>query len=755
MKVDLLWYALPVSLLVGSVLSWLVYRRNLHKKQARLLIFLRALGWTMLVFLLFKPSFSLLTNREVKSKIRLFRDASGSANPYSRIEALAIKQQIERDFNNEVDVELTAFGQGLISESWDSLWTESTNFIAKETRFDEVNESIINLKNESSVQAAIVISDGILNSGSSPVNRNSKVNKPVLFIGVGDSTKYPDASVEQLISNNEVFLGNTTQIETLIRYQHISSNKFVVELLENGQVIQQKSITMNSSKGKSLSGKSFLTFDYTGKVKGAQSLQVRCSLPEDRNPNNNINSKSIEVVDRRKKILIINGKPHPDIKALVESLGSTIQNEVLVISETEVQVQTQSLKDAEMVVLHGVENVGTFEEVQRQKLPHWVFANTPTSLVFANKNSGVTVGNISRITTFQTVGVMLNEDFDLFRWSPSNSNKIQNLWGGISATLVKLNPNSNSTVQLKQIWNSTVTDFPLSSVNANSEVPSFWFWGEGIWKSRLNEFRKNQTTEQFDAWVNTSMQWLGSNPSDKKGLKIITSSDQAQLGELYRFKVLKYDQAGNKSDKDNLTANVVYQNGKTQAVPLLKVNQEYLGSFIPEETGSVSLKIGNSSTTYNTMGKSLKANALKDNKTKEPTTSGISQKHRKSNEYTSAEKVIFVSSVSLEQRTKQADFELLRKWANSRNGGFIPSPSEDSQIDENESLVKKDFLLNNKRTLVTAAIKNWIEKNKLNQIRIIEETRTVGVREWIVYLLIVCGVFGAEWILRKRWGLES
>jgi hypothetical protein len=78
-----------------------------------------------------------------------------------------------------------------------------------------------------------------------------------------------------------------------------------------------------------------------------------------------------------------------------------------------------------------------------------------------------------------------------------------------------------------------------------------------------------------------------------------------------------------------------------------------------------------------------------------------------------------------------------------------------SQIDENESLVKKDFLLNNKRTLVTAAIKNWIEKNKLNQIRIIEETRTVGVREWIVYLLIICGVFGAEWILRKRWGMES
>jgi hypothetical protein len=155
------------------------------------------------------------------------------------------------------------------------------------------------------------------------------------------------------------------------------------------------------------------------------------------------------------------------------------------------------------------------------------------------------------------------------------------------------------------------------------------------------------------------------------------------------------------------------------------------------------------------MGKSLKANALKDNKTKEPTTNGISQKHNKSNEYTSAEKVIFVSSVSLEQRTKQADFELLRKWANSRNGGFIPSPSEDSQIDENQSLVKKDFLLNNKRTLVTAAIKNWIEKNKLNQIRIIEETRTVGVREWIVYLLIICGVFGAEWILRKRWGMES
>lgn len=749
MKVDLLWYALPISFLVGSVLSWLVYRTKLNRKQARLLLVLRALGWSMLVFLLFKPSFSLLTNHEEKPKIRLFRDASESATAYSRIEALAIKRQIEAEFNNEIDLDITAFGQELISESWDSLMLGSkliqlppkneknvnsskesksvnselpliriSQTLGSETRLDGVNQAILNLKNEQSTQAAIVISDGIMNAGSSPLNGNVKSKKPVLVIGVGDSSVYPDASVAPLISNNEVFLGNSTQIETVIDYQNVSSNSINVELLENGRVVQ--TVVKKTALGKK--GKAFVSFDYTGKLIGVQSLQVRCFLAEDKNPNNNFSAKSINVIDRKKKVFIIYGKPHPDIKAMVESLSSTIQNEVVVQSEFEVQNQTptQSLQEADLVVLHGIENVGTFEAIVKQKLPHWVFVNTPTAMVFANKNSSVLVGNISRITTFQTVGVSLNEDFSLFQWGNANPAKLQNIWGGISAAVVKLKPSSNSNIQLKQVWNSTVTDFPLSSVNSNSEVPSFWFWGEGIWKARLNEYRKSQSTEQFDGWVNTSLQWLGNNPSKNKGLEIVTPSDQAQLGVPYRFKVIQFDQAGNKSNKENLMAKVVDQNGKEFVLPLIRVNQEYVGSFLPEADGMVKLMIEN------------------------PT-----------NKIQTAEKRILVSAFSQEQRTLKADFELLRNWAKKLNGNFISSHSIKTDLPKNNQLVQADYLLNNQRSSVVLAIKQWINKNKINQIRIIEETRTVGLREWIIYLFLVCGIFAVEWVLRKRWGLES
>lgn len=727
MKLEISWFAIPISLIIGIFLAWLVYRKQLNKPLPKWLFVLRAVGWALVLLMLFEPTISWITTREVKPVILLYRDASKSANLDSRNQSLQVKQLVKDRFNNEIDLELIAFGSELMGESWDSLgrsndlpWIRMSNAIGGETRYFEVIQSLLDLNKRNNVVGSILITDGILNSGPSPLGLSPQKNKPLLIIGTGDSSQISDVSVESLICNDDVFLGNNTRIEGEIDFQNWTNSEVKLELLEDGRIVQSKIINVGLTKysgdqGKNASSSTLrrqYQFDYVGREAGAHFLQVQCSSSQDKNLKNNLLGKSIRVVERKKKIAIIYGKPHPDVKAITESLSTTVQNELLISSEND------PFPSADLYIFHGIENARSFEPIEKTDAPFWVFANTPASLVYANKNSGVLVSNISRNTTFQSVGLASNSEFSLFEWGMGDLNnknvanisnvKLQNIWGGVSAVLVKLNATSSSMTQIKQVWNSTVTDFPLCNLNVKGTVSSVWFWGEGIWKCRMNEFRKRNSTQYFDAWVNSNVQWLGRNPLESNGLKIVTSGDEVQLGKLSRFKVIRLDAAGNKTNLESIQVQIVNSKGQAKEINTLKSDDEYLGNFIPSSDGLTKIKV-----------------QLKDNaKIK-------------------AEKVVQVNSYTLEEKSNRSDFDFLRNMSKNHRGDFIVGLKSDPTSPEEESKLNDAFL---------KQVEDWIVKNKLNQIKLIDENRSLRLKEFWGYLALIAIVFTIEWILRKRIG---
>ncbi len=724
MNIEIPWFAIPASLLLGGFLSWLVYRNKLNNQRVKGLFILRLISWTLLLLLLFKPYILFKIHKDVRPKLRVYRDASTSSDVESRKYLAVLDSIVRNEFNNEMDIEVVAFGKDLLAESLDSAiyGNQTARLIGSETRFQDVARDLSDPDVSTHTAGSIILTDGIINSGASPLNEKRTNKKPVLIIGTGDSSILPDVSVSQLICNPEVFLGNSSKMEVEVEFQNIKQRNIRLELLDNGKVIQTKQIVLESQNNRVASnrlvrGRRNVTFDYVGKEFGQHLIQVKSISVEDNNPYNDVLAQNIQVIDRRKKIAVVYGKPHPDIKAIAESLGSTIQNEILLLSENE------QLPIADVFVLHGIENARTFEQVLQRKKPYWIFTNTPASLVFANQNSGVSVNNISRIVNYQSVGIYPNADFTLFESvnsgsminsvssiSSSQKNKIQNIWGGVSAALVKLKSNSNQSIQMFQVWNNSLTDFPICSVNNQSEVFSFWFWGEGIWRCRINEYRKLQSLMMFDQWVNNNVQWLSSNSDSYKELEIITSNDECQLGGVCRFKVIRRDGAGNKTNREDLTAKVVYKNGKTKELLLVRSNDEYAGSFKPEFDGVLQIMI------------SLKNKAN-----------------------IKAEKKIMVNSFSIEQRTTQSDFEFLRRWSKHVNGEFLSTPLT-AKKSENAQTELEDF----KNKVV-----NWIQKKRLNQLRIEEKIEKVSLKQWWIYLFIVAAFFGSEWLLRKRFGLES
>jgi hypothetical protein len=727
MKLEISWFAIPISLIIGIFLAWLVYRKQLNKPLSKWLLGLRALGWTLVLIMLFEPTISWITSREVKPLIVLYRDASKSANLDTRDQSLRIKNLVKDRFNNEIDLELIAFGSELMGESWDSLslstdlpWIRLSNDIGGETRYFEVIQSLLEIKKRNNVVGSILITDGILNSGPSPLRLSPQKNKPFLIIGTGDSSRISDVCVESLICNDDVFLGNNIRIEGELEFQNWTNSEVKLDLLEDGRIVQSKIIQVGLTNYSGKQGKNASSsvlrrqyqFDYVGRIAGAHFLQVQCSSSQDKNLKNNLLGKSIRVVDRKKKIAIIYGKPHPDIKAIAESLSTMVQNEVLISSENDL------IPSADLFILHGIENARSFETIEKTDAPIWVFANTPASLVYANKNSGVSVSNISRISTFQSVGLAANSEFSLFEWGMddlSNKNvasisnvKLQNIWGGVSAVLVKLKASSSSMTQIKQVWNSTVTDFPLCNLNVKGTVSSVWFWGEGIWKCRMNEFRKRNSTQYFDAWLNSNVQWVGRNPSENNGLKIVTSGDEVQLGKLSRFKVIRLDAAGNKTNSENIEVQMVNSQGQTKELNVLKSENEYVGNFIPSSDGLMKIKV-----------------------------------RLKGNSAINAEKLVQVNSYSLEEKSNRSNFNLLRNMAKNHDGDFVLGLKSDPTSPEKEGKLSDAFL---------KQIEDWITQNKLNQIKLVDENRSLRLKEFWGYLTLIAVVFTIEWILRKRVG---
>ena len=82
--IDIPWYALLSAVIIASGVSYLVYSKDFQLgKLWKTSAFLRFFGVFLLVLLFFTPTITLKTNKVVKSKLLIYRDASASCDSMS------------------------------------------------------------------------------------------------------------------------------------------------------------------------------------------------------------------------------------------------------------------------------------------------------------------------------------------------------------------------------------------------------------------------------------------------------------------------------------------------------------------------------------------------------------------------------------------------------------------------------------------------------------------------------------------------
>ena len=677
--IDIPWYALFIAIIISAGVAYLVYSREFKLNALwKLAAAFRFFAVFFLVLLFFSPTIAYLTHKVVRPKIIVYRDNSVSCDSLSGVVKKEFLKKLENKFKGKLQIQEFQFAKDVNSVS-----IKIDPKDQQVTRFDHVIQHFYDNSKDESLVGAVLISDGILNQGQLPSNLKSASKIPLFTLGVGDSIEYPDLKVAGCLSNDQVFKENTFVVEGSFESIDNTNEDIRILLKEENRVIQSKVWHTKNAKD-------FIKYNFEVKPSKAgwikYSLEIGGSKIE-KNLKNNIREFWVQVVNEKKKIHIVYGKPHPDIKALKLALETKIQNEVLVYNAS------AGLKfGADVYVLHGFPNnkndLSLVNNLMQKQLPVWVFLDNTVSGGVLSDVLGQNIGGA--FSQWQEVTTQFNENYSGFSMEGNDQN--WKVLGAVFTPLSKFVVANEFQTQLFQKWNGVTTNYPLFGTVLKNNHRTAWFFGNGIWKWRINESKKNKVTSFFDDWVSKNILWLSADSKKQKELEISLANRSIVLGSSENIKITHFNQAGLPENNSEINVYLLDSAGNKLIQTLSKTMNRYASVITPSYAGNFKLVA-----------------ELKNN----PNVSEI--------------QLVSVTKSGLEGQNTTANFGFLYQLAKSNFGGFYHQNNLDKLVDKmSDSLLGAERIVDQEQSLTFIQI------------------------FWVLLLIVV--LFSAEWFLRKWLG---
>ena len=547
---------------------------------------------------------------------------------------------------------------------------------------------IVDEEEGKNLAGVVLVSDGIYNSGASPLY--SAVRFPVYTVGMGDTIERVDLVLKNLAYNKIAYQGNKFPLKAEVLIQGVSNQMISVSVFRGGKLIEKQQKNSGTS--------AIIDFDFQleAEEKGTQRIDVVIeAIARESNLKNNKASAFVEVVEGKKKILVIAAAPHPDIKALRAVVDKNSNYEFILhipkIEEADPSLVIPGAVD--LVVFHNVleyegKTTGLFASLYKGTTPFLVMIG-PKSNLRSLSAAGIPL-------TFESVGQgdevtpVVNSEFRDFTYS-SNLNALFSKYPPTWTPFGRFNMPTSSSILLYQQIGSIVTRRPLLF---SFELPAKKigvFMGEGIWRWRLNEYGTTEKTEAFDELFTKLFQYL-STVEDKRKFR--------------SFPI---------------------QHEFTDAEPVVIESQVYNDLFEPVYGNTIELEIRDESGkisryTYVTGvgGTRYRIGGLKEGIYKMRASTNLKGK----NEVVQGE--FLVTAQNIESQNLTADFGLLRKIAANSGGKFY-------QLDQ----------VNNLST--------DLQKTEAKSLIHSEETFNPLINlKWLFFILLV--LISTEWFVRKYKG---
>lgn len=638
-------------------------------------MFFRFFAWMALFLLLYNPWWIRVKQWVQDPILLVYTDASISVSRSDQQQWSTALKKLRETKGVKVE-EYSAADVVALGGQLQGLDTFHTNMSA-------VLQHASGIASNTAVAGVVWMTDGINNSGRNPQFEPLVGGVPLLMVGSGNPSTQIDASVEAIQSNEEAFLGNSFSVEVSVKSQRLKGQSLRIQLNAGGEIISQMWTPSSEQDWRRFS------FNVQPKSKGVMPMDVVVLGPRnDQNSANNRRTKFVKVVDERKKVALLYGSPHPDVAALKSALE--MGGQYLVASAS----KSQFTGDADVFVLHGWKFQSRAE---LQQVSDWVAAGKAIwFFTTASQNvSGLSKivglgGDASSPRNWQEVQAHWNENES--NWGVDDKESLR--WKGfppVYAPVAKTSIPPGGETMLFQRWSGVNTQLPLMVYWKMESAALSMFFGEGIWRWRIQEKAQNGDAMAFDAWVRRTVGQLATASAQKKSVEIVLTGNQFDVRDRVIARVVCRDRGGLMDDRMERKLTLLNAKGVSRPINLVKSTQGW-------EANISGLTPGN----YQLRAESLAGKGVD-------------------------EKQISVVDQPAEVLNTQANHSLLKQLAEQTDGGFLPL----NQVDSLSQLIAQKIVA-----------------------KPILKAQSQNVHWWDLWgwMLIVALCLGAEWWIRRYLG---
>ena len=520
-----LWLA-PLCVLLGALCAWLLYR---HTRESN--GWSPALQWTMgsfralvialLAFFLLEPMVRILLREVRKPVVVLAHD--GSSSLLATGDTVAFRTTYAKELQDLTDklgdrYEVRPFTYG--SDVSDGLqFTQQEG----QTDIDQMFRAVYDRFAGPDLGAVVIDGDGIYNRGRDPRLAAERLGVPVFAIALGDTTVRPDLVLRDVEHNKITYLGNDFPLLVRLRADHLRGKATRLTVTNKGKEVASKDITIGADPLLS-EVPLMIKADAAGLQRYTVSLRA---VEGEVTTANNSQDIFVDVLDDRRKVLILEASPHPDVAAIKQAMDGLEGYSTTVSMATKFDGH---IKDYDLVILHQLPSSSIaiqplLKQIEEQEIPTWTILGLQSDLrQAAAMSNGVDIqGGRGSYTDVQAAVVA---DFSLFTLDPEDV-RAYDRFPPLQVPFAQYSLGRSATALMTQRIGAVRTDYPLFAFQAQTARRTAITCGEGLWRWRLADMQQNNTNTHFDKLVQKTVQFLALK-QDKSRFRVRAEREFAQ-----------------------------------------------------------------------------------------------------------------------------------------------------------------------------------------------------------------------------------
>ena len=535
-----LWY-IAFCLLLGLLYAVALYFKDTAFKEASAgqrrwllpLSLFRCLAVSAIAFLLLSPFIKTKKTDEQKPYVIIAADNSESIkNAFKQTDSTQLAQNLQLladGFADDYLVQTYTFGDEL-REGLD------LNYKDKLTNISESLLKLYDIYDNQTVAGIVLATDGIYNVGTNPVYVSAGDTVPIFAVALGDTTPRRDVIVDKVLHNRIAYLGDKFTIRADLLAKNCKNDNTVLSVYKGDTKLEGKTLSIKNSNFVHTQ-----EFILDANSPGIQQYTISASpITGEASKQNNRQIIYVEVLDSRKKILILGASPHPDLAAIRQSIEVNKNYEV---TTAYISNFTQSAKGYDLVILHGLPTAnnnasGIIKECEANGISTWFITSSQTSIPELNKAQGIVKINGSGKNQNDAKPEFVNA-FSLFTFEGNMLNEMREL-PPMQAPFGEYSVSPTAQVMLKQKIGTVSTEYPLLAMEQSPGRKSALLCGEGLWRWRLYDYKKDKEHNVINELCSKVAQYM-SVKNDKRKFRVSQAKNLYNENEHITFDAELYN----------------------------------------------------------------------------------------------------------------------------------------------------------------------------------------------------------------------